>query len=77
MGETLLMAGDRERLRPGVRVEVRSSLDRRWGRGFELVDIDGDRCTVRRLSDGAVLPARFPLDDVRRERPKNDMWWFG
>lgn len=76
MGETLLVA-EANRLRPGTRVEVQSSLDRRWGRGFEVVAVNGDRCTVRRMSDGAVLPATFPVDQVRRERSKNDMWWFG
>ncbi|MGI8793284.1 MAG: hypothetical protein ACR2H3_08925 [Acidimicrobiales bacterium] len=61
---------------PGTRVEVRSSLDQRWGRGFEVVDVSGDACTVRRLSDGAVLPTEFGLDQVRPERSKKDMWWF-
>lgn len=76
MGETLLVADERNRLRPGMRVEVRSTLDGRWGRGFEVVAIDGDACRIRRLSDGAELPGRFTLDQVRRERPRNDMWWF-
>lgn len=76
MGETLLVADDRDRMRPGTRVEVRSTLDRRWGRGFEIVAVEGDTCRLRRLSDGSELPGTFALDDVRRERPKNDMWWF-
>lgn len=77
MGETAVMAIDRDDLRPGTRVEVRSSLDGRWSRGFEVLTIDDDTCTLRRLSDGSVLPAAFSLDTVRHERPKNNMWWFG
>lgn len=49
-------------LAPGVRVDVLSALGS-WSRGFEIADVvvhNGDfGYRVRRLSDGAVLPAIF------------------
>ena len=53
----------------GVRVEVRSSLDGDWCRGFEVaevilgaVGVEGYR--LRRVSDGSVLPVVFPAGDI-------------
>jgi hypothetical protein len=62
----------------GTRVEVRSSLERKWARGFEIADRVGEDppgYRIRRRSDGAVLPVLFGADDVREERRRNDMWW--
>jgi len=56
---------------PGTPVEVRSTFDRGWKRGFTVADCDRDgedRPTgyvLRRLSDGSVLPATFGPDAVR------------
>jgi hypothetical protein len=78
-------AAARERvLRPGARVEVRNRFDRSWTRGFEVAesaapaDEGGAAPTyrVRRLSDGVVLNAEFPADEVRRER-RRETWWIG
>jgi hypothetical protein len=53
---------------PGTRVEVRSRFDGAWCHGFEVaevVDSLGQHAfRLRRLSDGAVLPALFSADDV-------------
>ena len=52
-------------LRPGATVEVRSSFDRGWKRGFLVESVDGGGYRLRRMSDGAVLPAVFTFDAVR------------
>jgi hypothetical protein len=61
-------------------VEVRSRFDRAWARGFEVAEQVAEECglryRVRRRSDGSVLPVLFEDDEVRAERPKNDMWWM-
>jgi hypothetical protein len=63
-------------MRPGTRVEVRSTFDGNWVRGFEVVDTDDDgNVRLRRLSDGDLLPTAFPKDAVRRER-KRQTWWM-
>lgn len=64
----------------GSRVEVRSTYDDRFSRGFEIVEVvaDGDgppRYRVRRRSDGFVLPALFDAEDVREDRRRNALWW--
>lgn len=53
-----------------TRVEVRSRFDGSWCRGFEIVTVvdGGERFRVRRLSDGAVLPALFRAEDIVEER---------
>jgi hypothetical protein len=65
---------------PGTRVEVRSRFDRAWARGFEVAEEVTEerslRYRVRRRSDGSVLPVLFEDQDVRAERPRNDMWWM-
>ncbi len=65
-------------LSPGTRVEVRTTFDRSWASGFEVVTEEpGEGYQVRRLSDGEVLPARFTREDVRRERERSaGMWWI-
>jgi hypothetical protein len=64
-----------QRLPPGRRIEVRCTFDASWARGFEVVEAVSGGYTVRRLSDGCVLPAVFADDDVRRER-KQGQWWY-
>ncbi|MEO5679893.1 MAG: hypothetical protein ABIS47_09520 [Acidimicrobiales bacterium] len=53
----------------GAEVEVRQRYTERWARGFQVarVDLTGNEpaVLVRRRSDGSVLPATFPLSDVR------------
>jgi hypothetical protein len=62
-------------MRPKTRVEVRSTFDGSWVDGFEIVSTEEDGSVrIRRLSDGEVLPAAFPPDDVRRER-RRQTWW--
>jgi hypothetical protein len=55
-------------LQPGDRVDVRNRFDGRWTTGFRVdavvADDDGYRFKLRRLSDGAVLPALFDEDTV-------------
>ena len=54
-----------ESLQPGTDVEVRSSFDRNWKRGFTVEDASEQGYHLRRRSDGSVLPATFPADIVR------------
>lgn len=58
--------------RPGDRVDVRNRFDGRWSTGFRVdavvADDDGYRFKLRRLSDGAVLPALFAEDVLARVR---------
>ena len=54
---------------PGMRVEVRSRFDSSWKRGFEVDTVVPDGYLIRRLSDGATLPACFSEHDLR---PEND-----
>jgi hypothetical protein len=64
-----------ERLKPGVKVEVRSRFEERWSRGFEVAEVTPDGYRLKRLSDLTVLPVAFAPEDVRRER-KQGMWWY-
>lgn len=54
----------------GAPVEVRQRYTDRWAAGFEVarIDLAGVEPVIelRRQSDGAILPATFPLSDVRR-----------
>jgi len=63
-------------LTAGTKVEVRTAYDRSWARGFEVVTASEDGYRLRRLSDGAELPALFASDDIRRERRDANMWWL-
>lgn len=56
-----------EALRPGTAVEVRSTFDRSWKRGFQVESVQGGGYRLRRLSDGSVLPAVFAFNVVREE----------
>lgn len=53
------------RIVAGTTVEVHSRFDQRWTRGFTVVDVTDAGCLLRRQSDGSVLPAWFPLEQVR------------
>ena len=64
-----------ELLKPGTRVEVRSSFDNGWARGFEVAEVLPDSYRLKRLSDLSVLPVEFSTEDVRRERKKQGLWW--
>lgn len=66
---------ERRTLTPGTRIEVRTTLDGAWSRGFEVVDETADGYNVKRLSDGAVLPRPLPGENVRRERERGLWWW--
>lgn len=63
------------KLEPGTEVEVRSSFDRRWTGGFEVIRLGEQGYRLRRMSDGETLPGFFPPDDVRKERRKST-WWY-
>ena len=60
---------------PGTKVEVRTSFDRTWAKGFEVVEPVGTAgYRVRRMTDDVVLPVAVPAADVRRER-SSSYWW--
>ncbi len=60
-----------ERLQPGTRVEVWNDFNQRWTSMFEVAEVAGNECRVRRLSDGQVLPATFGPEVLRpEERPR-------
>lgn len=65
-----------EFLKPGTRVEVRGRFDGTWSRGFEVAEVLVDGYRLKRLSDGAVLPVDFDVDDVRKEKRRQGMWWY-
>jgi hypothetical protein len=76
MMSTVDAAEQGESLAPGMRVEVRSTFDARWARGFEIVSVTESGYRLRRLSDGQELPVDFSSEDVRRERKRQGMWWY-
>jgi hypothetical protein len=55
-------------IEPGSRVAVLSTYDGDWCRGFSVAEVvvEGDLVGYRlsRHSDGSVLPAVFPAEDV-------------
>ena len=52
-------------LAPGTEVEVKSTFDRTWKRGFVVAEPAEHGYLLRRRSDGAVLPTPFPPEAVR------------
>lgn len=62
-------------LAPGTQVEVRSSFERTWSKGFEVVEATEAGYRIRRLSDGSTLPGHFARTDLRRER-RGGTWWY-
>lgn len=66
------------RLRTGTTVAVRTRFDGTWADGFEIADSGDDGrgpYRVRRRGDDAVLPARFPAEEVRRATPSRTEHW--
>jgi hypothetical protein len=64
-----------EGLQPGTKVEVRTSFDRSWAKGFEVVEaLPDEYYRVRRLLDDVVLPVPLAAEAVRRER-SSSYWW--
>lgn len=57
-------------LATGTEVEVLTRYEPRWSAGFEIVSVDlaRDLFTLRRQSDGAVLPAAFSSSRLRARR---------
>ena len=59
---------------PGGPVAVRSRFDGRWCSGFEIDDVVDEPASgisgyrLRRQSDGQVLPAVFPMEDIIPDR---------
>lgn len=49
----------------GTAVEVQCRFDQRWTRGFTVVDVTREGYRLRRQSDGSVLPAWFPREQLR------------
>jgi hypothetical protein len=69
-----MMEPDEELLAHGTRVEVRKRFDGKWARGFTIEHGNAEGYTVRRENDGAVLPERFPADEVRIEKRSLRFW---
>ena len=59
---------------PGGPVAVRSRFDGRWCSGFEIDDVVDEPAAgisgyrLRRQSDGQILPAVFPIEDIIPDR---------
>ena len=49
----------------GTEVEVRNRFTGEWSVGFEVVGHSDGVFRVRRLRDGAILPAAFRDDEIR------------
>jgi hypothetical protein len=45
-------------------------------RGFEVAEVVDDGYRLKRLSDGTVLPADFTVDEVRRTKKRQGLWWY-
>jgi hypothetical protein len=52
-------------VKAGDAVEVHSSFEDTWAAGFEVVEVVDGGFTLRRLSDGRLLPSPTGPDDVR------------
>jgi hypothetical protein len=57
-------------LSTGTDVEVLTRFEPHWTTGFEIasVDLERNEFTLRRHSDGAVLPASFSARELRPRR---------
>ena len=69
-----------ERVRPGTRVEVRSRFEAAVvaglrGRRTRRRRARARATSVRRRSDGSILPVLFDEDDLREER-RRGTWWI-
>jgi hypothetical protein len=52
-----------------MKIEVRCSFEGTWSPGFEIAEVmlgndDVVGYRLRRMSDGAILPAVFPVEDI-------------
>jgi hypothetical protein len=63
-------------LETGTRVDVRSRFVGAWTRGFVVEEAVAGGYTIRRISDGSVLPDVFSVEEIRPERRKQSMWWY-
>lgn len=59
---------------PGEPVEVFIPLTGSWVGGFVVLEEHGDNLSLRRDSDGAVLPASVPAPQVRPAIRRNSRW---
>jgi hypothetical protein len=60
----------------GMRVAVRNRYLGTWSAGFEVVALHLEGYSIRRTSDGALLPQVIPFSDVREPwAPATD--WVG
>lgn len=53
------------RIERGTEVEVRNRFTGDWSLGFEVVGRSNGVVQVRRLRDGAILPAMFRDEEIR------------
>ncbi len=58
----------------GMKVAVRNRYLGTWSAGFEVVALHLDGYSIRRTSDGAVLPEVIPFSDVREPWSPADDW---
>jgi hypothetical protein len=58
----------------GMKVAVRNRYLGTWSAGFEVVALHLDGYSIRRTSDGAVLPEVIPFNDVREPWSPADDW---
>lgn len=56
-----------DRIRPGTAVEVRSTFNDSWVRGFRVAASLDEGYRLLRESDGSILPAVLAAGDVRPE----------
>ena len=52
-------------MKVGDQVEVHSSFEDTWATGFEIADVVDGGFTLRRVSDGRILPSPTDPGDVR------------
>lgn len=66
----------RKHLEAGDKVEVKDHFEGSWARGFEIIEVDlsSGSLTIARSSDHSILPKKFQLDEVRKEK-RRSMWW--
>jgi hypothetical protein len=58
----------------GTKVEVRQRFDGKWAKGFTIEHGNTEGYTVRRDSDGVLLPERFPANEIRIEKRSLRFW---
>jgi hypothetical protein len=56
-----------DEIQPGTRVEVQSTFDRAWKRGFSVEETCRGGYRLRRQSDDSVLPTQFAREVIREE----------